>query len=227
MARDSDEFGPERSQTLDRGVVILELLAEVGATGLTVSDLARRLAVGRPVVYRLLATLADHELVRRDHDGTVRLGLGVRRVADATVDLVRQAALPVLRGLADTTGATAHVTIVDGVDALAVAVVEPSWTHLHVGYRVGTRHGLDRAAAGKAILAGRSGQRAVVTTEGELERGARGLAVPVLDVPGLEASVGVVSVTKLDGDEIGPLLVSAADDLRSAWLGSMTHASAY
>nr|BFE83935.1 hypothetical protein GCM10020093_065360 [Planobispora longispora] len=41
----------------------------------------------------------------------------------------------------------------EGEDGLAVAVVEPSWTDMHVAYREGSRHPLSRGAAGLAILA--------------------------------------------------------------------------
>ena len=48
-------------------------------------------------------------------------------------------------------GCTAHLTVVEGAEALALAVVEPSWTDFHVSYRVGTRHPLAQGAAGKAV----------------------------------------------------------------------------
>ena len=63
---------------------------------------------------------------------------------------LRAAAHPPLRALAEQVGATAHLTVVDGDEALAVAVVEPSWTEYHVAYRVGSRHPLDRALGGAA-----------------------------------------------------------------------------
>ena len=211
-------LGNETSQTLDRGIRLLEIVAASGGTGRSVTDLARELNVGRPVVYRLLATLAEHDLVRRFDDGQVRLGLALVRLAAATHPALQQVAVPVLRELADAAGATAHLTIVDGGEALAVAVVEPSWTDVHVGYRVGRRHPLDKGAAGRAILAARHGQVEVVATTGELEQGAHGVAAAVMGVPGLEASVGVVAFGPLDADVVGTLVATASrrlsDDLR-------------
>ena len=187
--------GAETSQTLDRGIRLLGLLAE--GRSMTVTELATALGVARPVVYRLLATLDGHAWVRRTDDGRVRLGLGVLQLAQQVQPLLRQAALPELRRLAEDVGATAHLTVADGGEALAVAVVEPTWTSYHVSYRVGSRHRLDQGAAGRAILAGREGQQTVVMTDGELQPGAVGIAVAV-PLVGLEASVGVVALGSLE-----------------------------
>ncbi len=132
----------ETSQTLDRGLRVLKLLADTDH-GLTVTELSNRLGVNRTVVYRLLATLEQHALVRRDLGGRARVGLGVLRLGRQVHPLVREAALPALRSLAEDIGATAHLTLVDGTEALAVAVVEPTWTDYHVAYRAGFRHPLD------------------------------------------------------------------------------------
>jgi DNA-binding IclR family transcriptional regulator len=211
----------ESSQTLDRGIRVLETLAEGGeSAGLTITELAARVGVGRPVVYRLVTTLEEHRLVSRAPDGRVRLGLGVSRLASAVTPIVRSEARPVLRELADAVGATAHLTIAEGDEALALVVVEPSWTDFHVAYRSGARHRLDQGAAGKAILAGREGSRAVVSTDGELQAGAHGLAVPLSTATstvadGVEASVGVISLQPLDVRTVGPRLERAAKDLRA------------
>ena len=66
----------ETSQTLDRGLRVLKLLADTDH-GLTVTELSHKLGVNRTVVYRLLATLEQHALVRRDLGGRARVGLGV------------------------------------------------------------------------------------------------------------------------------------------------------
>jgi DNA-binding IclR family transcriptional regulator len=90
-----------------------------------------------------------------------------------------------------------------------VAVVEPSWTSFHVAYRVGSRHSLTSGAAGKAMSL-RPGGDGWVTSTGELQAGASGVAAPVRGVPGLKASVGVVSMEPLKAAEVGPQVVAAA-----------------
>ena len=164
----------ESSQTLDRGIRVLEALAGGDEpAGLTITELATRLGVGRPVVYRLVTTLEEHHLVSRAVDGRVRLALGVSRLASAVTPIVRSEARPVLRDLADGVGATAHLTIAEGEEALALVVVEPSWTDVHIAYRTGARHRLDQGAAGRAILAGRAGEGGIVGPR--LERAASAL----------------------------------------------------
>ena len=103
------------------------------------------------MVYRLLTTLMNEGFARRDAEGRVHLGFGVLVLAQAVQPLLRAAAVPTLRRLAEEVGATAHLTVAEGDDGLAVAVVEPSWTNMHVAYREGSRHPLAKGAAGQAI----------------------------------------------------------------------------
>jgi DNA-binding IclR family transcriptional regulator len=205
----------ETSQTLDRGLRALELLGDAPG-GLTVTELSAALGVARPVVYRLLATLEGHALVRRVADGRVALGFAVLQLARRVQPLLRDAALPALRRLAEEVGATAHLTVVDGGEALAVAVVEPSWTDYHVAYRVGSRHPLDRGAAGRAIVTARTGSSDYVVSAGELQPGAHGVAAAVRGVPAVEASVGVVALVELDARIVGPRVVAAAGEVAGA-----------
>lgn len=199
----------ETAQTLDRGLRLLHLVADAPG-GLTVTEAAARLGVGRAVVYRLVGALTEHGMVRRDRAGRLRLGAGVLHLARRAQPLLAEPALPALRRLAEQAGATAHLTVVEGDEGVALAVVEPSWTSFHVAYRTGSRHRLDRGAAGRAILAGREGRGDPVASSGELQPGAHGVAAPVLGVPGLEASVGVVSLTPLALDTLGEQVLAAA-----------------
>lgn len=206
----------ETSQTLDRGLRVLKLLAGTDH-GLTVTELSRRLGVNRTVVYRLLATLEQHALVRRDATGRARVGLGVLGLERKVHPLLREAALPALRSLAEDVGATAHLTVVDGDEALAVAVVEPSWTDYHVAYRPGIRHPLDRGAAGRAILAGRCPdmdmEGGFILTQGGPEAGASGAAAPLPGDCGVEGSVGVVMLNDVPRPGIGPRVAGAAAEV--------------
>jgi len=203
----------ETSQTLDRGLRVLDVLA-ASPGGLTVTELAGRLGVNRTVVYRLVSTLEGHALIRKDARGRLHVGLGVLRIASAVQPVLRDLAVPVLRGLAESVGCTAHLTVADGEEALALAVVEPSWTDFHVAYRVGSRHPLNRGAAGKAILAGREPDGPpYVSTSGELQAGAQGVAAPVRGVEGLEASVGIVTLDQVDPDTIGEQVAAAAAEV--------------
>ncbi|WP_037315572.1 IclR family transcriptional regulator [Amycolatopsis orientalis] len=198
----------EGSLTLDRGLALLQAVADAGGEAATISELAVVIGASRAAVYRLLVPLSERGLVWRDGN-KVRLGVGLLRLAGQVLPQLREAARPVLRELAEKVGATAHLSVAQGDQAQAVAVVEPSWTSFHVAYRVGTRHPLSAGAAGKAMTL-RPGGDGWVTSTGELEAGASGVAAPVRGVPGLRASLGVVSLEPLDAAVVGPAVVAAA-----------------
>jgi DNA-binding IclR family transcriptional regulator len=203
----------EGSLTLDRGLTLLQAVADAGDEAATISELAVTIGASRTAVYRLLVPLSERRLVWRDGN-KVRLGIGLLRLADQVLPQLRQAAHPVLRELAEKVGATAHLSVAQGSQAQAVAVVEPSWTNFHVAYRVGSRHALTAGAAGKAMSL-RSSAHRWATSTGELQAGAFEVAAPVRGLPGLRASVGVVSLERLDAQVVGPQVVAAAADLTS------------
>ena len=172
--------------------------------GLTVTELAGRLGVNRTVVYRLVSTLEQHALVRKDARGRLHVGLGVLQLGErGPAGAARPRGARCCARSPSRSGCTAHLTVADGDEALALAVVEPSWTDFHVAYRVGARHPLDRGRRRQGDPAGaRAATRApYVATAGELQAGARGLAAPVRGVEGLEASVGIVTLDQVDPDE--------------------------
>jgi DNA-binding IclR family transcriptional regulator len=208
----------ETSQTLDRGLRLLELLAEHDEPR-PVKALADALGVARPIVYRMLATLEAHGLAAPDGAGRYRLGLGVVRLTAKVVPSLRAAAEPHLRRLANEVGATAHLTLADGDEAVAIVVVEPSATPYHVAYRTGTRHPLGQGAAGRAILGGRTTRpRRWYVTTGELQPGATGLACP-LGHDAFEASVGVVTIGGLTERAVGPAVAATAERIRATLPG--------
>lgn len=204
----------EGSLTLERGLALLQAVADAGGETATISELAETVGASRAAVYRLLIPLAARGLVRRD-GSKVRLGVGVLRLAELVVPQLREVAHPVLRELADKAGATAHLSVAEGDQLQSIAVAEPSWTDLHVAYRIGTRHPIGAGAAGKALSL-RQGSRGWVAARGEDHRGTAGLAAPVRGVPGLRACVGVVSLGPLNAEKVGPRVVEAAAALAKA-----------
>ncbi|PPK61730.1 helix-turn-helix domain-containing protein [Actinokineospora auranticolor] len=210
----SSPVAKESSLTLDRGLALLQAVADSDTEAPTISDLATAIGASRAAVYRLLVPLQARGLVRRE-GSKVRLGLGLLQLAAKVAPQLRVAALPALRELAESVGATAHLTVADGDEAQAIAVVEPSWTTYHVAYRVGTRHSLFKGAAGKAITL-RPGDQGWIGSVGELQPGAYGIAAPVRGVTDLRASVGVVTFEPLDGTVVGPRVVQAAAAIAEA-----------
>jgi DNA-binding IclR family transcriptional regulator len=204
----------EGSLTLDRGLALLQAVADAGGEAATISELATTIGASRAAVYRLLVPLAARGLVRRDGN-KVRLGMAVLRLAGQVVPQLREVARPVLRTLAEKSGATAHLSIAEGDQVESVVVVEPSWTNVHVAYRVGTRHPIGVGAAGKALTV-RPGGRGWVASTGEVQRGVAELAVPIRGVPGLRASVGVVALGVLKAEMVGPQVLAAAAALAAA-----------
>ena len=100
----------ETSQTLDRGLRALRVLAET-PEGLTITELSGRLQVNRTVVYRLVSTLEQHALVRRDAHGRLHVGLGVLHLATAVQPVLRDVAIPVLRQLAEATAPGGRIVL--------------------------------------------------------------------------------------------------------------------
>ena len=197
----------QTSQTLDRGLTLLTLLAD-HPEGMRVSEIAAELGIGRTVVYRLVVTLEKHALLRRAADGRCHVGLGLIGLARQVQPLLREAALPPLRRLADATTATAHLTITDGADGLVVvAVAEPPRAELFVGLRVGSRAGLEDTAAGQAILLSRRGDSRPVVAPPR-GPGAVASAAAAVSVPGIEAVVGLYVLTPPDEAVLSELMAA-------------------
>lgn len=184
------------SQTLARGLRALELVAS-SPHGLTIQDVAAELDVHRTIAYRILSTLTDFRLATRAADGRYRAGAGLTALANGVQGGLREIAEPYLRDLARTVEATVALLVEEGDEAVAVTVVEPPQTSYHLAFRTGSRHPVEKGAAGLALQAShpaRIGEPEAVTmtrgrgyalTFGEVEPGAYGVAAPLARVEGL------------------------------------------
>lgn len=139
------------SQTLSRGIRLLEVLADAREP-LTIDDLARRLDLHRSVVYRLLRTLEDHGLVTRDSAGRVRLGPRLAALAAGVAHDLQAEALPELTAVSGELGMTCFLAVLDHDECVTLSSVEPRHAVNPVAQRPGTRHPVTRGAPGKAIL---------------------------------------------------------------------------
>jgi DNA-binding IclR family transcriptional regulator len=218
-----DGAGAPQSQTLHRGIRVLEHLASAG-TAQPVSEIGQALGLHRSITYRLLRTLEDHDLVERDAAGHYGLGLGVAALARGVRTDLNAAALPRLNALATELAMTAFLVVRAGDEAVTVTSVEPQDTRAHVTYRPGTRHPVDRGAPGVALLmpeapapddrpalleARRTGW---ACSHGEVIPGIRSVAAPVLGADGgARAALAVVFVDEsADVDHIGRTVAAAA-----------------
>jgi IclR family transcriptional regulator, KDG regulon repressor len=121
---------------------------------LGVSELARRLGLGKSAVHRLLATLAAEGLVARDADGGYRLGLVVFELGEAVrshMDL-HAAAGPVLVELREQTGESSQVGVLDGDEVVYVDRLESTHS-LRLFHETGRRVPLHCTSSGKVLLA--------------------------------------------------------------------------
>lgn len=70
----------ESSLTLERGLALLQAVADADTEAPSISDLATAIGASRAAIYRLLGPLQARGLVRRE-GSRVRLGLGVLQLA--------------------------------------------------------------------------------------------------------------------------------------------------
>lgn len=140
------------SQTLDRGLRALELLAEAPGP-LSIASLAQGLGVHRSNAYRVLRTLEDHRFVLRDEAGMIRLGPRLAALGRGAAGSLQQAALPELGELANTFGFTTFIAMLDVDEAITLLSIEPTHGHANVAQRPGAKHPISRGAPGYAIEA--------------------------------------------------------------------------
>jgi DNA-binding IclR family transcriptional regulator len=206
------------SQTLDRGLRVLELVAAEGPVG--IDGIAAGLELHRSIVYRLVRTLEDHRLVERDEAGRYRVSVGVAVLARSVQSDLRSAAAVELARLADSLAMTAFLVVRDGDEAATVDIVEPRRPDLMVTHRPGLRHPIERGAPGLALLAGQpfvAGERTEVSrarrrgwcaTESEVLPGMAAVAAPIADLGAL--AVLWLARSNVDRDAVGTAVAAAA-----------------
>lgn len=230
MARETTRSIPG-SQTLARGLLGLEILAEAEA-GLTAADFARSLGVHASIGYRILQTLATRGLARRDGDGRFRLGLGILALAQNALAGLRSTASPIVRSLANDTSTTSFLYVQEGDEAVALVSFVPNTAMYGNRLLEGSRHPIDRGSAGYALQSlapPSSGEptkvreardRGVAVSGNELTVGGWGASVPLdPDILKLRACISIAGFDEKAVEASLPRLLRAAGDLNRAIRG--------
>lgn len=141
-------------QSLTRGLSILEALAEA-ESGLTLTDLGRRVELPPSTTHRLLSTLEKMGYVYQAGDlGLWYVGLQAFRVGStflANRDFVAQSH-SYMRRLMEHSGETANLAILDGTEAVFIAQVQ-CHEMMRTLVKLGSRVPLHASGVGKTIFA--------------------------------------------------------------------------
>ena len=145
---------PEGSQTLSRGLKLLDLIAE-GREGVPVRDLAAAMGLPRSIVQRLLYTLEAEGLLER-HPSQVgyRLAIKLWRLGCQSIRRlsVRDLARPHLEALARRTNEMVKLAVLTGSDVVYIDGIESSQS-IRAYVPIGGSAPAHSSATGKAILA--------------------------------------------------------------------------
>jgi DNA-binding IclR family transcriptional regulator len=139
------------SQSLDRGLVILQRLA---ASEMSLDEMSGDLGVHKTTVLRLLRTLESHRMVQRDAQHRYRLGSGLFRLAQQALDErdIRQVAAPHLRRLNQEHGHTVHLAAYEGGEVVYVDKYDGRHA-VRMYSRIGNVAPLHCTAVAKVLLA--------------------------------------------------------------------------
>jgi DNA-binding IclR family transcriptional regulator len=208
------------SQTLDRGLTALEFVA-IASPPPTIEAIASELGVHRSIAYRIVRTLEEHHLVRRDEMGRCHAGARLAALARSVRTELQSAAVEELAATANDLGMTTFLVVRDGDEAVTIESIEPSATQVHVTYKPGIRHRIDAGAPGVAILAAGPAcdderpeiddarRRGWSFSDGEVVPGMGSIAAPI---KGTDASVAVIFLAAgvPDREAIARRVVAAA-----------------
>ncbi len=119
-----------------------------------VSELARRLGLGKSTVHRILTTLVAEGFIARTDDDRYRLGLKLHELGQLVVSSLelRQVAHAPLERLRNECGETVHIAVLEGTDVVFVYRFESPST-LRTFSRVGRRVPAYTTSSGKCLLA--------------------------------------------------------------------------
>lgn len=151
---DSDEVERYRAPALDKGLDILELLAEQ-KEGLTRTEITKELGRNASEIYRMLERLVVRQYVMRSPGGdryTLSLKLFALAHRHPPMSRLIAEALPPMQRFADAAEQSCHLSVYDRGNLLVIAQVDGPGTW-GISVRLGSRVGLVDTASGEVMLA--------------------------------------------------------------------------
>jgi DNA-binding IclR family transcriptional regulator len=152
--RDGDEVERYRAPALDKGLDILELLAEQ-KEGLTRTEITKELGRNASEIYRMLERLVARQYVMRSPGGdryTLSLKLFALAHRHPPMNRLIAEALPPMQRFADAAEQSCHLSVYDRGNLLVIAQVDGPGTW-GMSVRLGSRVGLVDTASGDVMLA--------------------------------------------------------------------------
>lgn len=140
--------------SVHRAFRLLEILSE-SLSGLGVSDLARKTGWPKSSIHNILGTLASDGFVTQDPvSNRYRMTLKLFSVSGSVVEAIdiRDIAYPFLIELAEATGETVNLGIMDGTQAIYVDTI-PGSSAIRANTWPGKRLPIHRTALGKVLVA--------------------------------------------------------------------------
>lgn len=150
---DPDVGSRYSAPALEKGLDILEHLSD-GRRPMTLGELAEALGRTRSEIFRMVSVLeARGYIAREDADRFViadkLFRLGLNRPLHRSL---MEAALPVMRGYAESTGYSCHLAVASETQMVVIARVE-SVSHIGFSVRIGYRQPLALTGSGHCLLA--------------------------------------------------------------------------
>ncbi|GHF40387.1 DNA-binding IclR family transcriptional regulator [Amycolatopsis bartoniae] len=142
-------------RSVDKALVVLQLLGDRGPEGLSLVDVAQALGSPKSGAHLTLSALRHRGFVTQDRDsGRYRLGGEALRVAASYEEKLsfRTSLLPLLRRLSEEIRQVCHLGVLDGADIVYLEKVHAD-RPVQVGSKIGGRNPAATTALGRAILA--------------------------------------------------------------------------
>ncbi len=157
MGDSAEEAGPRHTiPVIDRMMDVLGAI-ERSTTGMTIREITHGLGLPRTSIYRILNTLQQHEMVRRDAQGGYHLGrrlLGLAAHVAARVDRTDVVTIsqPFLERLAEELGEGVKLSVLDA-DGVIVLATAQGRREYALTVAAGQRAAIHAGAASKLLLA--------------------------------------------------------------------------